>query len=190
MLMMEPLCQLRQRLPHIGQDTPGGVEGAPEVTLENLIPHLQRQLIHAPVLQPHIGGVIHQNVDLSVFFCGILHQRFHAVGLGHIHKMVACLAAVPGDAVHNCLSLRLPAAADDNLRAFRRELLRDSRADSAGGAGHDGNLPFQSIHIQRSFSLILSRIRARAGLPASGFRSGLYLYYKQNAENYQYPQKS
>ena len=142
----------------MGQSALGGVEGAADVAGEDVVPHLQCQLVHPAILQTHIGRIVHQDVQLAVLLHRVGEELVNALGHGDVHEVVGCLAACGCDAVHHGLALGFPTAADDDLCALSGKQSGDADADPAGGACDNGYFSVQSVH----FFLLLIKIKCES----------------------------
>ena len=125
---------------HIRQYTLCSIKSTAQITLENMIPHLQGQLIHTSILQSYICRIVYQNVDFSVLLRCIRKKCFNTLCGCNIHKVIGCFSACIHNTVNNSLSLLLSASANNYLSTLSCKQFGDTHTNSAGRTGNNGNL--------------------------------------------------
>jgi hypothetical protein len=89
------------------------------------------------------AGVVDQDVDASVALERLRDERFDLRAIRDVARLREDVCASCRELLPRALELLLAARADDELRAVRRELLREREAEAARRAGDERDAPFQ-----------------------------------------------
>jgi hypothetical protein len=140
-LMMEPGALRARQVVH---DLARHAEVALEVHLERLAERAPVAAHHGPEVR--VGGrVVHQHVHLAEVRHRAGHELGAALVLAHVRRDHERVAARRADLRGHLVQALLLAGGQDHLRARRRQLRGDGRADAAAGSRDDGDLPSQPL---------------------------------------------
>ena len=103
---------------HVGKHSLDCIESTAHIALEDRIPHLNGELIHAAILETNVGSIVYQNVDLAVFLVGVCKKRIDDLKRSHVHEVIPGLAAGIHDFINNCLTSLGSASADNYFRTL------------------------------------------------------------------------
>ena len=155
-------------LDHVGKHCLYRIERPAHARGEHRVPILERNLVHAPVLQSHARGVVDQDVGAAAVARRIREEGVHRGEVRQVHAVEAYTAALGHDTVHHLLAARLASAAHHDVRALRGKLPRDADPDAAGRARDHRDLALEPVHVASLCGSMPATAWRRATFAADG----------------------